>query len=94
MLAHETSPVSGASVMGMTYGACHVPSYLSAGIPGVPAARRQEDRLRPEGRLCQQPAGDSTMEGRSWAMKMKAHQRLFRRKWAGPDKSGRGKGRE
>jgi hypothetical protein len=92
MLAHETSPVSGASVVEMTYGACHVPSYLPAGVPGVSTARRQEDRLRLKGRLCQQPAGTSIMEGRSRAMKTKAHQRLFRRKWAGPDKSDRGQG--
>jgi hypothetical protein len=94
MLAHETSPVSGASVMGMTYGACHVPSYLPAGVPGVSTASAREDRLRPKGRLRQQPAGDSTVEGRSRAKKTKAHQRLFRRKWAGPDKSDRGQGRE
>jgi hypothetical protein len=94
MLAHETLPVSRASVVGMTYGACHVPSYLPAGIPGVSTARRQEDRLRPEGQLCQQPAGDSTVEGRSRAMKTKAHQQLFHRKWADPDKSNRGQGRE
>jgi hypothetical protein len=80
--------------MGMTYGACHMPSYLPAGVPGVSTARRYEDRLGPEGRLCQQPAGDSTVEGRSRAMKTKAHQRLFCQKWAGPDKSGRGEGRE
>jgi hypothetical protein len=94
MLAHGTSPISGASVVGMTYGACHVPSYLPAGVPGVSTAGRQEDRLRPEGRLCQQPAGDSAVEGRSRAMKTKAHQRLSRRKWADPDKSDRGQGRE
>jgi hypothetical protein len=35
-------------VMRMTCGACHVPSYLPAGIPGVSTARRQEDRLRPK----------------------------------------------
>jgi hypothetical protein len=45
-------------------------------------------------RLCPQPAGDSTVEGRSRAMKTKAHQRLFRQKWAGPGKSDRGQGRE
>jgi hypothetical protein len=38
MLTHETSPVSGASVMGMTNGACQGPSYLSAGVPGVSTA--------------------------------------------------------
>jgi hypothetical protein len=71
MLAHETSPVSGASVVGMTYGACHGPSYLTAGIPGVPTASAREDRLRPKGRLRQQPAGDSAVEDRSRAMKTK-----------------------
>jgi hypothetical protein len=71
MLAHETSPVSGASVVGMTYGGCHVPSYLPAGVPGVSTAQRQEDRLRLEGRLCQQPAGDSIEENWSQTIKMK-----------------------
>jgi hypothetical protein len=92
MLTHETSPVSGASVVWMTYGACHVPSYLLAGIPGVSTAQRYEDRLSLEGRLCQQPADVSTVEGQNRAMKTKSHQRLFHRKWAGPDKSRRGKG--
>jgi hypothetical protein len=40
MLTHETSPVSGASVVGMTNGACHGPSYMSAGIPGVSTVLR------------------------------------------------------
>jgi hypothetical protein len=71
MLAHETLPVSGASVMGMTYGACHVPSYPPAGVPGVSTARRPEDRLRPKGRLRQQSVGDSTEENRSRTMKTK-----------------------
>jgi hypothetical protein len=35
MQTHETSLVSGASVMGMTYGACQGPSNLPAGVPGV-----------------------------------------------------------
>jgi hypothetical protein len=43
--------------------------------------------------VCQQPAGNSTEESQSWAMKTKALQRLFHQKWAGPDKSDRGKGR-
>jgi hypothetical protein len=38
MLTHETSPVSGASVVGITYGACQGPSYLPAGVPGVSTA--------------------------------------------------------
>jgi hypothetical protein len=83
-----------ASVVGMTYGACHVPSYLPAGVPGVSTARRQEDQLRPEDRLRQQPADDSAVEGQNRAMRTKAHQWLFRRKWASPDKSDRGQGRE
>jgi hypothetical protein len=94
MLAHETSPVLGASVVGMTYGACHGPGKMPAGIPGVPTASAREDRLRPKGRLCQQPAGDSTEESQSRTMKTKASQRLFHRKWAGPDKSDRGQGQE
>jgi hypothetical protein len=62
MLTHETSPVSGASVVGMTIGAYHRPINMPAGVPGVPAASTREDRLRPEGQLRQQPAGDSTEE--------------------------------
>jgi hypothetical protein len=44
---------------------------MPAGIPGVPTASAREDRLRPKGRLCQQPASDSTEENWSWAMKTK-----------------------
>jgi hypothetical protein len=94
MLTHETSPVSGASVVGMTYGACQGPGNMPAGVPGVFMVLAREDRLRPKGRLRQQPAGNSTEESRSRAMKTKALQPLFRRKWAGPDKNDRGKGRE
>jgi hypothetical protein len=57
--------------VGMTYGACHMPSYLPAGVPGVSTAQRPEDRLRPKGRLRQQPVGDSTEENRGRAMKTK-----------------------
>jgi hypothetical protein len=38
MLAHETSPVLGASVVGMTYGAHHGPGNMPASVPGVPTA--------------------------------------------------------
>jgi hypothetical protein len=62
MLTHETSPVSGASVVGMTSRVGQGQHYLSAGIPGISTALSQEDRLRPKGRLRQQPAGDSTVE--------------------------------
>jgi hypothetical protein len=91
---HETSPVSGASVMGMTYEACQGPSYLPAGVPGVSTALGWEDRLRSKGWLRQQPAGDSTEESQSWAMKTRALQRLFHRKWPVPDKIDKGEGRE
>jgi hypothetical protein len=94
MQTHETSPVLGASVVGMTYGACQGPSNMPAGIPGVSTALGREDRLRPKGRLRQQQSSDSTEESRSRVMKTKALQRLFCRKWAGPDKVDRGKGRE
>jgi hypothetical protein len=82
------------SIMGMTYRAYHGPSNMSAGVPGVLAASAREDRLRPKGWLRQQPARDSTEESQSRSMKTKALQRLFRQKWAGPDKSDRGQGRE
>jgi hypothetical protein len=71
MISHETSPVSGASVVGMTYGAHHGPGNMPAGVPGDPTASAQEDQLRPKGRLRQQPAGDSIEENRSRAMKTK-----------------------
>jgi hypothetical protein len=64
--------------MGMTNGVCHGPSYLPAGVPGVSTALGREDRLHPKGRLRQQPAGDSTEESQSRAMKTKASQRLLR----------------
>jgi hypothetical protein len=56
----------------MTYRAYHGPSNMLANIPGVPTMLAREDRLRLKGRLCQQPAGNSTEEGRSRAMKTKA----------------------
>jgi hypothetical protein len=62
MLAHETSPVSGATVVGMTYGAHHGSSNMPAGVPGVLTASAREDQLRPKGRLRQQPVGDSAEE--------------------------------
>jgi hypothetical protein len=71
MIAHETSPVSGASVVGMTYGAYHRPSNMPASVPGVPTVSAREDRLRLKGWLRQQPAGDSAEENWSQAMKTK-----------------------
>jgi hypothetical protein len=54
----------------------------------------REDRLCPKGQLRQQLAGDSTEESQSRAMKTGILQRLFHRKWPGPDKVDRGKGWE
>jgi hypothetical protein len=54
----------------------------------------REDRLCPKGWLRQQSAGNSTEESQSRAMKTRILQRLFRRKWPGPYKIDRGKGRE
>jgi hypothetical protein len=65
MLTHETLPVLGATVVGMTSGVCQWQRYLPAGILGISTALRQEDRLCPKGWLCQQPAGDSTGESKS-----------------------------
>jgi hypothetical protein len=82
------------TIVGMTSGACQGPCYLPAGIPGISTVLGREDRLRPKGRLRQQPAGDSTKESQSRAMKTRILQQPFRRKWPGPDKIDRGKGRE
>jgi hypothetical protein len=49
MLAHETSLVSGASVVGMTLGAYHEPGNMPAGVPGNPTASARGDRLHPAG---------------------------------------------
>jgi hypothetical protein len=62
---------TGPCVVGMTYRAYHGPSNMPAHVPGVPTALAREDRLRPKGRLRQQPAGDSTEENQSRAMKTK-----------------------
>jgi hypothetical protein len=67
---------------------------MPAGVPGVLTTLGRDDRLHPKGWLRQQPAGDSTEESRSRAMKIKASQWLFRQKWAGPDKKDRGQGWE
>jgi hypothetical protein len=79
--------------VGMTSRVCQGPRYLPAGIPGISTALRQEDRLRPKGRLCQQPARDSAEENQSRAKKTRFLQRLFRQKWPGLDKIDRGEGR-
>jgi hypothetical protein len=57
ILSHETSPVLGASVAGMTIWVGQGQSHLSADILGITATSGQGGRLRPKGRLRQQPAG-------------------------------------
>jgi hypothetical protein len=64
--------------MGMTSGVCQGQRCLSAGVLGISTALGQEDRLRPKGRLRQQPAGDSAEESQSRAKKTRFLQRLFR----------------
>jgi hypothetical protein len=51
MQAHETSPVSGASVVGMTLGVCQGQRSLPAGVPGVSTTSSRKDRLQLKGRL-------------------------------------------
>jgi hypothetical protein len=86
MLTHETSPVSGASVVGMTYRAYHGQSNMLADVPGVPTASAREGRLCPKGRLRQQPTGNSVEESWSRAQKIRFLQRWDRQKQPKPDK--------
>jgi hypothetical protein len=65
MSTHETSPVSGASVMGMTTRVGQGRSHLSVDIPGISVALDQRGRFQLKGRLLQQPAGDFTEESPS-----------------------------
>jgi hypothetical protein len=81
-------------VVGMISGVCQGRRCLPTGVPGVSTASSREDRLQLKGWLHQQPAGDSNEESQSRTMKIRFLQRLDRRKWPGPDKIDRGKGRE
>jgi hypothetical protein len=65
MLTHEASPISVASVVGMTIGVGQGQSHLPADVPGITTALSQRDRLRPKGRLRQQPAGYFIRKGPS-----------------------------
>jgi hypothetical protein len=51
MLTHETSPVSGASVVGMTICVGQGQNHLPADIPGITTALGQRGQLRPKDRL-------------------------------------------
>jgi hypothetical protein len=57
MLSHETLPVSRASVVGMTIWVGQGQSHLPADVSGIATTSGQGGRLRPKGRLCQQPTG-------------------------------------
>jgi hypothetical protein len=65
MLTHEISPVSEASVVGMTIRVGQGQNHLPVDVPGISTALGQKGRLRPRGRLRQQPAGDSASGGSS-----------------------------
>jgi hypothetical protein len=65
MLTHETSPVSGASVVGMNSRVGQGQRHLPADVPGTSTMLSQEDRFRPEGRLRQHLDGDSTEQSQS-----------------------------
>jgi hypothetical protein len=70
MPTHETSPVLGASVMGMTTRVGQGQSHLPADIPGISMALGQRGRLQLKGQLRQQPAGDFTKESPSWPRRL------------------------
>jgi hypothetical protein len=61
MLTHETSPVLGPSVVGMTIRVGQRQGYLPADVLGISTTLGQRGRLRSKGRLRQQPADDSTV---------------------------------
>jgi hypothetical protein len=65
MLTHETSPVSGASVVGMTTRVGQGQSHLPADVPGISTALSQRGRHHLKGRLRQQTARDFTEESQS-----------------------------
>jgi hypothetical protein len=65
MLSHETSPVSGASVVEMTIWVGQGRSHLPADVPGITAMFGQGGRLRLKDRLHQQLAGIFTTGGPS-----------------------------
>jgi hypothetical protein len=65
-------------VVGMTSGVCQGQRSLPAGVPEVSTVSSRKDRLYLKGRLCQQPAGDSTEESQSRMMKIRFLQWLDR----------------
>jgi hypothetical protein len=78
MLTHETLPVSGASVVGMTIRVGQGQSHLPADVPGISTTLGQRDRLQLKGRLLAQPAKMTKLL--QWPLYQKQHR---------PDKIGR-----
>jgi hypothetical protein len=66
------------NVVGMTSGVRQGQCCTPAGVPGVSTVLSKKDWLQLKGRLRQQPAGDSTEESQSQAMKIRFLQRLCR----------------
>jgi hypothetical protein len=87
MLTHETLPVSGASVVGMTIRVGQGQSHLPADVPGISTALSQEDRLRPKDRLRQQPAGDFTEESQSRRRRRNSSNGCFAKRILAPTRS-------
>jgi hypothetical protein len=87
MLTHETSPVSGASVVGMTIRVCQEQSHLPADFPGISTALGQRGRLQLKGRLRQQPAGDFTAGSPSRRRRRNSSNGCFTKSGTAPTRS-------
>jgi hypothetical protein len=77
MLSHGTSPVSGASVMGMTIWVGQGQNHLSADVPEIITTFGHGGRLQLKGRRRQQPAGIFTTGGPSRRRRRKPSNRRF-----------------
>jgi hypothetical protein len=84
LLTHETSPVSGASVVGMTSRVGQGQSRLPADVPGISMALSQEDRLRPKDQLRQLPARDFIEESQSWQRRRNSSNGCFAKRGLAP----------
>jgi hypothetical protein len=87
MLSHETSPVLGASVMGMTIGVGQGQSHLPADVSGITATSGQRGRLHPKGRLLAQPAGNFITRGPSRRRRRKPSSGRFIKSSVAPTRS-------
>jgi hypothetical protein len=87
MLTHETSPVSGASVVGMTIRVGRGQSHLPADVPRISTALGQRGWLQPKGRLRQQPACDFTVGSPSWQRRRNSSNGSFTKNSVAPTRS-------